>query len=66
MASTVADFWCMIWEQDVATIVMLTNLEENGKVRRLELYLTLINYAVIFSQNVKSIGPTHLIAVKIL
>ena len=33
MASTTTDFWCMIWEQDVSSIVMLTKLEENGKVR---------------------------------
>lgn len=32
METTVDEFWIMIWEQDVTTIVMLTNLEENGNV----------------------------------
>lgn len=32
---TKADFWRMVWEQHSSTIVMLTNLEENGKVSML-------------------------------
>ena len=33
MESTVADFWRMVWEQCVNTIVMVTNLNEGGKVK---------------------------------
>jgi len=31
--ASVPDFWRMVWEQGSATIVMLTNLEERGRVR---------------------------------
>jgi len=30
---TVADLWRMVWEQATATIVMVTNCEEKGRVR---------------------------------
>jgi protein tyrosine phosphatase len=33
LEQTVADFWKMVWEQNTATIVMLTNLVEAGKVK---------------------------------
>ena len=32
MVNTVNDFWRMIWEQNVSTIVMLTKLIEDAKV----------------------------------
>ncbi|CAG0888867.1 unnamed protein product [Darwinula stevensoni] len=33
LLGTVADFWHMIWEQKISLMVMLTNFEENGKVK---------------------------------
>ena len=30
--ATISDFWQMIWDQKTSVIVMLTNIEENGKV----------------------------------
>lgn len=32
MASTVNDFWRMVWEQRSTIVVMLTDLQENGAV----------------------------------
>ncbi|KAJ3647523.1 hypothetical protein Zmor_019395 [Zophobas morio] len=33
LASTVHDFWYMIWQENVKIIVMLTEIEENGRVK---------------------------------
>lgn len=30
---TLIDFWRMIWEKEVQLIIMVTSLEENGKVK---------------------------------
>ena len=30
--NTVGDFWKMVWQEKVATIIMLTNLKEGKKV----------------------------------
>lgn len=29
--NTVVDFWRMVWQENVATMVMVTRIEENGK-----------------------------------
>lgn len=33
LPSTFRDFWCMVWEQDVRVIVMLTAEEEGGRLK---------------------------------
>lgn len=34
LQNTIDDFWRMVWEHRVSAIVMLCQLEENGKVER--------------------------------
>lgn len=34
MQETVIDFWRMVWQENTATIVMVTNLVEVGRVSR--------------------------------
>ncbi|XP_078574744.1 receptor-type tyrosine-protein phosphatase S-like [Branchiostoma floridae x Branchiostoma japonicum] len=33
LSNTINDFWRMVWEQDTATIVMVTNLKEKNKTK---------------------------------
>ena len=42
LEQTVVEFWKMVWEQNTATIVMLTNLVELGKVRVPMYYMVLM------------------------
>ena len=68
METTTEDFWCMVWEQDVTTVVMLANLEENGKVsmlRRKKMVFKQFNLT-IFRLSATNIGRIHLITVKML
>ena len=58
----------MVWEQDVTTVVMLANLEENGKVstlRREKWFLNNFNL-ITFRLSATNIGRIHLITVKML
>lgn len=55
--NTIADFWRCIWQFQCHQIVMLTNLEESGKVRMLSLLLCGC-LMLVHRQNVRNIGPT--------
>ncbi|KAG8199340.1 hypothetical protein JTE90_011806 [Oedothorax gibbosus] len=33
MSQTILDFWSMVWQEKVSKMVMITNLEENGKTK---------------------------------
>jgi len=32
LPGTIGDFWKMVWEESIQTLVMLTNVQEKGKV----------------------------------
>ena len=46
MKSTCRDFWKMVYERECGLIVMLSDLVENGKVGKTELYRLHILHAV--------------------
>ena len=46
MKSTCRDLWKMVYERECGVIVMLSDLLENGEVRRTELYRLPILHAV--------------------
>lgn len=31
--NNVSEFWCMVWQEDIDQIIMLTNLKEGRKVK---------------------------------
>lgn len=51
LGNSTQDFWRMIWEQEVAVVVMITNLVENGRVRS-------SHFPFFQHQNLKDCPPT--------
>lgn len=54
--STFGDFWKMVWEKNCTTIVVLTNLKEDGRVRTM--YQQLIySYVFIYCNTSGEVSP---------
>ena len=60
LKDTVEDFWRMVWEQRLPTIVMLTQLVEAAKVlnstHELSTLVIIHNYITLIRQNAAAIG----------
>ena len=54
---TVSDFWRMMWELKLPTIIMLTKVTENGMVCTYTMHINLFNSN--YSKNVSSIGQVN-------
>ena len=42
-ANSISDLWWMVWQEGVTQIVMLTNIQEGGRVRR---YISLLSVSL--------------------
>ena len=48
LEETIEDFWRMIWEMKTFTIVMLTDLEERGRVRLNDYICLLLSFLFFY------------------
>ena len=60
MEDTVTDFWHMMWKTQSKTIIMLCNLEEEGKVQNVHVgsreFTHISTTLIVYSKRVISIG----------
>ena len=48
MLGTVSDFWRMMWEHRLETVVMLTKTKEGGKVHVCAIHIHNVSYVMIY------------------